>query len=153
MHGTRATMSHPAVPDLRGTWKGRIESSWHDPKTGRGVPPIEAYYVIRQAGSVLRIRLLTRDARSDLLVGRVFVDTDGQPVVTGVYRNEPGPVPGEGSPVHHGAILVGVKDGRLQGTYWTDRDTHGTLRFTGWRRGLAREFAKAAAAEYAVRQD
>jgi len=45
-----------------------------------------------------------------------------------------------------------VKDERLLGTYWTDRDTHGTLRFTGWRQGLASDFARAAAASYGPRE-
>jgi hypothetical protein len=141
-----------ALPDLKGTWKGTIASTWVDPATGRGVPPIEAYYVVRQAGSRLRIRLATAGATSELLAGRLFRDGDGTPTVTGVYRNAPGPGQGGGSPVHHGAILVRADGGRLEGTYWTDRGTSGTLRFDRWHEGFARDFGEAAAGRYGRRK-
>src|ERR1700723_1346917 len=38
-------------PDVRGTWKGHLVSSWVDPSTRTGRGEIEAYLVIRQTYS------------------------------------------------------------------------------------------------------
>jgi len=134
--------SRRALPDLSGTWQGFIESNWVDPATGRTVPPIPAYYVIRQAGATLRVRLLTATAHSDLLAGRM-VREEQETLLSGVYRNEPDAGTTRGSPPHYGAILVHVRGDRLEGTYWTDRGTRGSLRFGRRRPGLARDWEDA----------
>jgi len=50
---------HPwfvSTPVLRGTWRGRIMSTWKDPATGQAVSPIEAYIAITQTASAIQMR-------------------------------------------------------------------------------------------------
>jgi hypothetical protein len=38
-------------PDLQGTWEGTLQSSWVNPETGQGIPPLKVILVIRQTFS------------------------------------------------------------------------------------------------------
>src|SRR5690348_11887023 len=51
-------------PDLRGTWKGHLVSSWKEPETQQERGEIETYLVIRQTYSTLDVRLLTVESGS-----------------------------------------------------------------------------------------
>jgi hypothetical protein len=55
---------------------------------------------------------------------------DGVPRVTSIYENLPGVLIQDRSRIHHGALLLevhGVPVNRLDGWYWTDRDTEGEV--------------------------
>lgn len=54
-------------PDLRGTWKVELKSSWINPETGEGIAPIIGYAVIRQTLTSLSFRLMTKESRSVLV--------------------------------------------------------------------------------------
>src|SRR6267378_1169032 len=64
-------------PNIRGTWKVRIESHWIDPRTGTRIGAIEGYARIRQTYSTLRLRLMTRESSSDLLGSEMIREADG----------------------------------------------------------------------------
>src|SRR3954454_21914926 len=49
-------------PVIDGTWKVELRSNWTNPQTGRGVPPVEGYMVVRQTFSTLSMRLMTEES-------------------------------------------------------------------------------------------
>ena len=118
-------------PDLRGSWKARLHSDYIDPLTGERVPPIEAFVVVRQSLTSLSMRLFTEKSRSVLTAHAIEPEPDGLFSLSAVYRNSPKiHLQGTESSIHHGALLIEiheVKPRRLEGHYWTDRGTRGTI--------------------------
>ena len=51
-------------PDLEGTWRGTVVSTWRDPETGQAPPPIEAMLVIRQKFDSISCTLFTAESES-----------------------------------------------------------------------------------------
>jgi hypothetical protein len=133
-------------PVLRGTWAATLVSNWVNPQTGEKVAPIPAYVVIRQTFSFLSLRLFTKESRSEVLGAEVIRAQDGAYCIVGVYRNEPRLEVRHRSPIHHGAIylhVVGSPVIRLEGHYWTDRDTNGSMELTQRNKKLADDFQTA----------
>jgi hypothetical protein len=121
-------------PNLQGSWKVRLVSNWIDPSTGQTIAPIECLMVIRQRFSSLNARLFTRESSSTLLANNFSCEEDGVYELVGTYRNTPRiDLRGKRSEIHHGSLLLQVKDdpaGRLEGHYWTDRGTRGSLQLS-----------------------
>lgn len=124
-----------ACPDIRGTWEVELQSSWTDPATGKGVPPVKCYYGVRQSSTTLQMHLMTPESESWLQVHRFVPSskTDGYTLVA-VYTNQPGALlRGVRSEIHHGTIVLefhGPDASHPQsftGEYWTDRGTKGTM--------------------------
>lgn len=116
--------------NLRGTWKGEIESLWRD-QSGVAPPPIEAYLVIRQTSTTLNVVLLTEESRSVSTLARVSAP-DGTTVLDYLYLNRPRTSVQHRSAMHHGSVVIdvaGTPAHRMTGRYWTDRDSRGELRF------------------------
>jgi hypothetical protein len=118
-------------PDLRGSWRATLHSDWVDPKNGQKVPPIEAYVVVRQTLTTLSLRLFTDKSRSLSVAHAIEPEPDGLFSFSAVYRNMPKiEYQGSESAIHHGALLMEVHELRprnLEGHYWTDRGTRGTI--------------------------
>jgi len=130
-------------PILRGTWAATLVSNWVNPETGEKVPPIPAYVVIRQTYSMLSIRLFTEESRSVMLGAEIIRDPDGIYSLAGVYRNDPKSEYRHRSEIHNGAILLNVIGSpvtRLEGQYWTDRITVGSMNLTRRNKKLADDF-------------
>lgn len=51
-------------PDLRGTWRVELASTWVDPNTGVEVAPIQAFMAITQTLSHLHMHLMTAESQS-----------------------------------------------------------------------------------------
>lgn len=124
-----------ACPDIRGTWEVELRSSWIDPKTGQGVPPIRCYYGVRQTCTTLQMHLMTPESESWLQVHRFLPSnrTHGYKLAA-VYTNEPNAfLRGQRSEIHHGTILLEFHGAdpshpdKFTGEYWTDRATKGTM--------------------------
>jgi hypothetical protein len=121
-----------ARPDLRGTWKGDLVSSWVNPATNQGRGEIEAYLVIRQTYSTIDVRLLTGESGSISLSANIVDDGQGVHTLAVVYRNTPRALIRDRSPIGHGGMLLyvsGTPVHQLHGEYWTDRNTKGELTF------------------------
>jgi len=119
-----------STPDLRGTWRTTLRSSWVNPETGATVAPIAAYMAIRQTYSSLSLRLMTPESSSELLSVELLRSTDGSFRVAAIYRNEPKVEVRHRSPIHYGGMLLtvqGESPSRLEGHYWTDRNTRGDI--------------------------
>ena len=120
-------------PDLRGTWKVELKSSWIDPETGKGIDPIYGYIVIRQSLTFSSVRLMTKESRSVLVAHSIDQQEDDDLFkLVGVYRNEPKiELQGVRSEMHHGSFALEVHGSpvyELQGHYWTDRGTKGGMK-------------------------
>lgn len=132
------------MPDLNGTWKVAIHPT--SPKSPRD--DIVAYMVIRQTFSSVSLRLFTAESHSETLTARVVRCDDGTCNLAAVYRNTPRLEVREGSPLHHGALLLnvqGVPPESLAGQYWTDRMSQGEIVLSARVSRLAHSFDQAAA--------
>jgi len=123
-------------PDLRGTWKVKLKSSWINPETGEGIAPIYGYAVIRQSLTFLSVRLMTKESRSMLLAHSIEQQEDDNLFkLVGVYRNEPKiELQGVKSEIHHGSFVLEIHGSpveSLEGHYWTDRETKGQMELFG----------------------
>lgn len=124
------------TPDLRGTWRVALNSTFVDEK-GKPAGPISAYMRVEQTESTLSMHLFSRESTSHLVahaLSRKGVDFE----VAAVFRNTPDiGLQDNGSRPHDGAFAlrgVGFEPTRLQGPYWTDRKTAGTMVLTDRRR-------------------
>lgn len=122
-------------PDLRGTWKVEMQSSWIDPETNEVIPTIYAYAVVRQTLTSLSLRLMTEESKSVLIAHSIEPQEDEELFkFVGVYRNEPKiELQGTRSEIHHGSFSVevhGIPAYELEGHYWTDRGTKGSIKFS-----------------------
>ena len=124
-------------PDLRGTWRIKLQSNFVDPKTGELIGPIICYMGINQTFSTLKMHLMTQESESWVLSDHIAPAPSGRGYqVSGVYRNEPGILARErgASEMHHGAFILtthgsDAQPNFLKSDYWTDRKTMGTMEF------------------------
>jgi hypothetical protein len=134
-------------PNVRGTWRGTLASQWHDPKTGKQIPPDpEVYLVIDQTYWSASVGLFTQESRSRTLTAQVADDGSGNFNVVGIYRNVPRAGVRHRSPIHHGTLMLDISGSpvdRLEGFYWTDRKTMGDLEFARRRPELVNDFRSA----------
>lgn len=136
-------------PNLRGTWRGTLTSHWSDPETGERIPPIpEVYLVIRQTFWSVSAILITAESKSCSTTAKVEGDGCGQYQLVAMYRNIPRAAVRHRSEVHHGAFKLdigGEPVGRLEGYYWTDRNTMGELEFDRRQKKTIESYADAQA--------
>lgn len=117
-------------PVLHGTWKTLLHSDWINPETNAGIPAIECFIVVRQTASKLSIRIVTRESRSETVSTGIERCMDGTFEVSCTYRNKPKSIYRHRSEVHYGAMLLaveGLKPSSIEGEYWTDRKTTGSV--------------------------
>lgn len=120
-------------PDIRGTWKVSLQSTWKDPNTGNTLPEIEAYLAVRQTYSHLSFRLMTSEQNSELISSSIQRAEDGTYRISGVYLSQPYLSVRERSPIHFGALVIAVVGDpptALRGHYWTDRNSSGEFNAT-----------------------
>jgi hypothetical protein len=139
--------------DLSGTWQAWLESFWIDPTTGTSPAPKTVYIVIRQTSSTATVTLISDESKSKSSLARV-VKEDGSWLLHYVYTNEPRLAVRGRSPIHHGSAVlavIGSPAKRLEGGYWTDRDSKGQLKLMKRSKMLAEDFEEAADALKKVR--
>jgi hypothetical protein len=118
------------IPDLNGTWKGELRSTWKNPKTGKRIKPIRTTLTVRQT-----LNRISCVMRTDEMTSRSFsegfkVDGGGQICqLTYLYSSEPIMTVQHRSPNHLGAVRLdfGQNPKKLRGMYWTQRDTKGDV--------------------------
>ena len=133
-------------PNIRGTWRATLRSTWVDPSSGESIEQIEGFMVIRQTFSSLSLRLLTSESSSELIGAEINRFSDGTMRIAGIYRNEPRQLLRQRSPIHYGAILLDI-EGRpptcLRGHYWTDRNTAGEIELNSRIREILHDYETA----------
>ncbi|WP_366512535.1 hypothetical protein [Mesorhizobium sp.] len=89
---------------------------------------------IRQTFSTISIRITTASSNSVLKADRLVVAGDGAAEVFGVYQSDPDiHLRGAQSEIHYGAFRYSLKGSppvEMTGTYWTDRNTRGSIQLT-----------------------
>jgi hypothetical protein len=131
-------------PNLRGTWRGELQSQWVDPKTQTNPPPIPAFMIVTQTSSTLYLRQFTGESESSTIAASVLKDHDDAESVAVLYRNDPKVTVRDRSPIHFGGLHLRVS-GRdaMEGDYWTDRNTTGRLTLKRISQKKSRSFAEA----------
>jgi hypothetical protein len=122
----------PGVPrDVRGTWKGQLRSYWRDPESGTTPAPVVVFLVVRQTATRITARLISSESTSQSSLAALSAD-DGVWSLAYLYLNRPSPRHEARSRMHNGSThlqVSGLPASRLQGRYWTDRDSRGELEF------------------------
>jgi hypothetical protein len=136
-------------PVIDGTWKVEIRSNWLNPQTNDTPSPITAYMVVRQTLSTLSMRLLTTESTSMLVGTEIVCSPDGLYCISGVYRNEPWFDFRHRSDIHYGGLWLQIaEDGEakaIEGHYWTDRGTAGSMKLIERSHKKVQSFKSAAA--------
>ncbi len=125
-------------PDLRGTWRVELQSSYVRPETNERVPLIICYMCVKQTLSTLNMHLMTPESESWFIADNIRLSPNGNGFqIIGVYTNEPNIHLRDEriSEMHQGAIIIETHGPSLRPTtltakYWTDRKTTGTMDFT-----------------------
>jgi hypothetical protein len=133
-------------PDLRGTWRGVIQSTWQGDERASGLGVIHAYITVSQTFTGLRLRLFTPESQSVTLVALLTGEPDEHHVLSALYQNKPRQLVRSHNSIHHGGLLLevgGERFDRLSGSYWTDRQTSGEIQFCRVSRKRFRDFASA----------
>lgn len=131
--------------DLSGTWRAQLKSFWIDPTTGKSPAPKTVYMVIRQTSSTASVTLISDESKSKSSLARV-VKEDGSWLLHYVYTNEPRLEVRAHSPIHHGSAVLSVTGSpakRLEGGYWTDRDSKGQLKLTKRSKKITEDYEEA----------
>lgn len=131
--------------NLSGTWAATLESLWIDPSTGTSSPAKTVYVVVRQTSSTASVTLISDESTSKSSVARV-VEEDGSWVLYYLYTNKPRLGVRGRSAIHHGSAVLyatGSPAKRLEGSYWSDRDSKGQLKLTKRSKKLAEDFEEA----------
>ena len=140
---------------LRGTWRGKLQSTYVDPQTGAPIPPIDVYLVVHQTYSSVSASLLTPESRSRRPAS--YDDpARGQCLLSGIYMNTPELLRQDRSRIHRGGMILEVAGrpaSRLKGFYFTDRDTKGELVFDEYATALFEDFEHARRGDYVRRDD
>ena len=118
-------------PHIWGIWNVTIDSDWVDPTTNKTMLR-SATFTIRQTYSSLQLRMTNSASVGDLLTSTLIENEDGGFRLAAIYRNEPYLLNRPASQIAYGALLLDVigdakRPDKLQGHYWTDRDTKGTI--------------------------
>jgi hypothetical protein len=120
-------------PDLQGTWEGELKSTWKNPATGHGIPPMPAALVIKQSFSSISCVLFTPESDSYSTTAQINRDDDsGILRLSYNYTNRPKATLRHRSEIHDGAALLRIvssPDRKLEGEYWTSRCTTGDMIF------------------------
>lgn len=115
-------------PDIAGTWKCQLKSSFTE--EGKTVDKT-VYVVIRQTLTSVSFRLYTDKAKSVSIADKLSKDEPDLFKLAIAYQNIPNVQFRDcDSQIHYGAALFTDFDydaHRVEGHYWTDRNTHGAL--------------------------
>jgi len=136
-------------PDLSGTWRCALSSSYKDPETNKPVDKV-AYVVIRQTLTHLSMRLYTDTARSSSIAENLYLDSkDGLFALVLAYQSVPKVEQRKAaSQIHYGCALydhLDYESSVLEGQYWTDRGTSGSVRLSDRKWDAANSYETASA--------
>lgn len=117
-------------PDLNGTWTGSILSEWTD-ESGRRAKPIPVMLTIEQRFAGMSCVMRTAEMESRSYAESLSVDPNDQVKrLCYTYTSRPKQALRDRSTPHDGTIvfsLTGTPVDRLEGEYWTQRGTRGTV--------------------------
>jgi len=118
-------------PDLQGTWKGTLQSTWIDPATSQKIQPKDVMLVIKQTFSNISCVMYTDESNSFSNTAQINQDDD-----SGIFRlsynytNRSKANVRDRSAIHDGAAILKVitePEKSLEGEYQTSRKTTGDI--------------------------
>ena len=132
-------------PNLNGTWKGEIRTTWIDPKTGERPQPIPAILSIKQSFLTVSCVMRTAEMTSRSLASNFVLDKQNQlEKLIYTYDSNPIETVKERSPQHCGTMCFDIhkepKKNMLTGGYWTGRKTTGTVEMRFWKKELMNRY-------------
>ena len=126
-------------PNLNGTWKGHIRTTWTDPETGERPGPIPAVLTIKQSFLDISCVMRTAEMTNRSLTSNFVLDKENQ-LERLVYTYDSNPIETvkERSPQHCGTMSFNIvkeqKKNKLAGGYWTGRKTTGDIEMSFWKK-------------------
>lgn len=120
------------IPDLRGTWVGKIESLWFTEDGTHGVEALPAILHIRQSFTSLSIRLITGNSSSRSTIFKIEHLHADDFIIHYQYENDPEVLLRSKLSAHAGSARLeslNNRPHRLTGEYWTNRLSKGALTF------------------------
>ena len=120
-------------PDLNGTWQGHIQTNWKDAE-GKMPGPISTMLTIKQSFGRMSCVMRTGEMESHSYLEGFCIDKDAQiRRLCYSYTSKPKAAIRDRSTPHDGTILfniIGNPICKLEGEYWTQRQTTGSVALT-----------------------
>lgn len=120
-------------PDLNGTWEGSIKTNWKDAE-GNTPGPIPAILTIKQSFGRMSCVMRTAEMESYSYLEGFCIDKDAQVRrLCYSYTSRPKTALRDRSTPHDGTMLfniIGKPVHKLEGEYWTQRQTSGIVTLT-----------------------
>lgn len=125
-------------PNLNGTWKGIIQTTWIDPQTNERPAPIPAIVTIKQSFFNISCVMRTAEMTSRSIVSDFVLDNENQlKRLVYTYDSNPKQTVKERSPQHCGTMVFDITEKptkQLIGEYWTGRKTTGHIEMNFWKK-------------------
>jgi len=120
-------------PNLNGTWEGQIQTNWKD-ADGKVSDPISVILTIRQSFGDISCVMRTAEMESHSYAEGFCIDEERQiRQLCYSYTSKPSVRLRDRSTTHDGTILyniIGQPTRKLEGEYWTQRQTTGKVTLT-----------------------
>jgi hypothetical protein len=119
------------IPNISGTWKGYIHSTWEDPLTGKRPDRIPTILTINQSLFNISCVMRTYEMKSYSFTGSFIIDKENQiRRLAYMYDSIPAQTVKDRSAQHYGSALFDLidNDKKLSGEYWTGRKTTGSIK-------------------------
>jgi hypothetical protein len=120
-------------PDLNGTWQGEIQTNWKDAE-GKTPGPIPTMLTIKQTFGRMSCVMRTGEMESHSYLEGFCIDKEAQVRrLCYSYMSKPKAALRSRSTPHDGTMLfniIGNPARKLEGEYWTQRQTTGTVTLT-----------------------
>lgn len=117
-------------PNLSGDWEGTIKSNWKE----KELEPIPIEVSVTQNFFNVQVRIKTKESRSYSIGASFDIDNErGFQQLFYTYLNTPKAGVRERSEIHYGSTILnfdGFKVTKMDGEYWTDRETTGDITLT-----------------------
>jgi hypothetical protein len=117
-------------PNLSGDWEGTIKSNWKE----KELEPIPIEVSITQNFFNVQVRIKTKESRSYSIGASFDIDNErGFQQLFYTYLNTPKAGVKERSEMHYGSTILnfdGFKVTKMDGDYWTNRETTGEITLT-----------------------
>lgn len=133
------------IPDIQGTWRGSIISTWIDPSTNKKADSIPAILSIKQTYNKIDCFLFTKESSSHSTAAEINLDQSGNLYFNYNYTNRPRASVRERSEIHDGAAILQIikmPSRSLEGEYWTSRKSTGEMKFQFTTKTIAEKFSE-----------
>lgn len=134
-------------PNLNGTWKGEIKSTWINPDTNERLNAIPAILTIKQSFSSISCIIRTEELTSRSFSSDFVINNEEQILkLVYSYESTTKKVVQDRNTKHSGTasidILFNNNKIELEGEYWTDRKTTGDIVFKFWKKDLISKYPR-----------